>query len=732
MADERKPAVAGPAAVLSTLRYASATSGLLRGVPALARLNQKSGFDCPGCAWPDPEHRSVAEFCENGARAVAHEADRKRADAAFFAAHDVASLRSRDAHWLEHQGRLVEPLVLRPGATHYTPITWGDAFALIAEELNALPSPDAAAFYTSGRASNEAAFLYQLFARSFGTNNLPDCSNLCHESSGKGLGPTIGVGKGTVQLDDFEQADCIFVMGQNPGTNHPRMLITLQAAARRGAKIIAVNPLREPALERFANPQTVTGLLGIGGPISTQFVQVRINGDVAFLKGVMKVVLELGALDHAFLEQHTVGFEALARSLREASWTELVAASGVPREVMEEVGRTYAEAKATIVCWAMGLTQHKNGVGNVREVVNLLSLRGNLGRPGAGVCPVRGHSNVQGDRTMGIWEAPTEDFLARLDTATGIRSPRPHGHDVVGTINAMERGEVSVFVSLGGNFASASPDTERTVKALRSTRLTVQISTKLNRSHLEGGQTALILPCLGRTEEDGGQFVSVEDSMGVVHASRGRLKPAGPELRSEPWIVAQLANATLGARTALDWEKLSGDYDAVRELIERSIEGFEQYNSRVREPGGFVLRNGARERSWSTASGKVELTVQPVPRHEVPAGALLMMSIRTHDQFNTTVYELNDRYRGVKGTRAVVFMHPDDIAALGLGERASLTPWGASGPVLEGFAPVPFDIPRGNCATYFPETNALVPLDSVADESRTPTSKSVLIKVSRG
>jgi molybdopterin-dependent oxidoreductase alpha subunit len=726
MADQRKPA-AGPGAVLSSLRYTSAVSGLWRGVLTLARVNQKNGFDCPGCAWPDPEHRSFAEFCENGARAVAHEADSRRVDAAFFAANAIEALRTKTGHWLEQQGRLVEPMVREPGATHYTPISWDDALQRIADRLRALPSPDAAAFYTSGRASNEAAFLYQLLARAFGTNNLPDCSNLCHESSGKGLGTTIGVGKGTVQLSDFDACDCIFVMGQNPGTNHPRMLTTLQAAARRGVKIIAVNPLRERALESFANPQTVSGMLGFGSPIATQYVQVRINGDVAFLKGVMKVVLELGALDREFLSAHTTGFDALERSLRETSWDELVAASGVSRAELETAGRTYAESKATIVCWAMGLTQHKNGVGNVREIVNLLALRGNLGRVGAGACPVRGHSNVQGDRTVGIYEAPTEAFLAKLDAGMGLTSPRKPGHDVVATIGAMERGEVQAFVSLGGNFASASPDTARTASALRRCQLTVQISTKLNRSHLEHGQTAFILPCLGRTEDDGGRFVTVEDSMSVVHASRGRLKPCSGHVRSEPWIVAQLGKR-LVPRPSLEWDTWSTDYDAVRDCIERSIDGFEQFNARVRQPGGFVLRNAASHREWNTQSGKVELTVQPLPRHALRAGELLMMTIRTHDQFNTTIYELNDRYRGVVGERNVIFMNAEDIKALELGETVTLS---AGTQSLRGFRVIAFDIPRGNCATYFPETNALVPLDSFADESRTPTSKSVAIKVTR-
>ncbi|MGV3623541.1 MAG: FdhF/YdeP family oxidoreductase [Archangium sp.] len=719
----RKPA-AGPGAVISSLRYTAQHAGVGRGMAALARVNQKQGFDCPGCAWPDPEHRSFAEFCENGARAVAHEADSKRVDAKFFANHSVAELRAKTGHWLEQQGRLVEPMVLEPGAEHYAPISWGEAFSRIAAELNALPSPDAAAFYTSGRASNEAAFLYQLFARSLGTNNLPDCSNLCHESSGKGLATTIGVGKGTVQLSDFALADCIIILGQNPGTNHPRMLTTLRHAAKRGAKIIAVNPLKEVSLESFADPQTPGGLLGIGTRLATQYVQVRINGDVAFVKGVMKAVFALDALDHSFIDEHTVGFEALRASVEAASWEELEASSGVTRPEMEEAGKTYAESKAVIACWAMGLTQHKNGVGNVREVVNLLALRGNIGRPGAGACPVRGHSNVQGDRTVGIHEAPSEAFLAKLDAGTGIKSPRKHGHDVVGTIGAMEKGEVQSFMSLGGNFVSASPDTERTAKAMRRCSLTVQVSTKLNRSHLETGRTALILPCLGRTEDDRGQFVTVEDSMSVVHQSRGRLEPCSPLAHGEPWIIAQLAHAAL--ENAIDWEKLADDYDAIRELIEKSVEGFERFNERVREPGGFVLDNAARERQWNTASKKCEFTVQPIPRHDVGVDELLMMSIRSHDQFNTTIYALNDRYRGITGERNVVFMHADDA------KNFTPTVTLARGDVrLPNFRVVPYDIPRGNCATYYPETNPLVPLDSFADESRTPTSKSVVVKVRR-
>jgi molybdopterin-dependent oxidoreductase alpha subunit len=752
-----RPAAAGPGAVLSSFRYALATSGVARGAHVFLKVNQKEGFDCPGCAWPDPEHRSVVEFCENGARAVAHEADTRKVDGAFFAAHSIAALKAKSDHWLEQQGRLVEPVYRKPGASHYEPISWDEALALCARELTALRAPDEAAFYTSGRASNEAAFLYQLFARVYGTNNLPDCSNMCHESSGKALTTTIGIGKGTVQLADFELADLILVIGQNPGTNHPRMLSTLAAAAERGCRIVSINPLRERALEEFAHPQKLLGILGQGTAISTQYIQVKINGDVALLKGVMKIVLEAdrreresggaGVLDRGFLEAQTQGFAELCRSIDEASWEDIVSSSGVARAEIEELARTYLGSERVIACWAMGLTQHRNAVANIREVVNLLALRGNLGKPGAGVCPVRGHSNVQGDRTMGIYEAPSFAFLDRLDAGAGIRSPRKHGYDVVDTIRAMEDGRVKIFVALGGNFVAATPDTARTTAALARCRLTVQVSTKLNRSHLETGEAALILPCLGRSERDvqkaGAQFVTVENSMGVVHRSEGRLAPAGAALQSEPWIVAHLAAATVGegaaeGRAAIPWRELVADYDRIRDLIERCIPGFERYNERVRAPDGFALANGVRERRFDTPSGKVELTAQELPRLELSPGRLVMMTIRTHDQFNTTIYELNDRYRGIYGERMAVLMHPEDIAALGFapGDRVDVTSHYDSGGAetrrtVAGMKLVAYDIPRGNCASYFPEANPLVPLDSQALESGTPTSKSFVVSFAR-
>jgi len=732
---------AGPSAIVSSLRYAAQTSGVLRGVRALLGVNQKDGFDCPGCAWPDPEHRATFEFCENGARAVAHEADARKVDAAFFERHTISALRAESDHFLEHQGRLVTPAYRWPGSDRYEAISYDEAYEIIATSLRGGTSPNEAVFYTSGRTSNEAAFLYQLFARTLGTNNLPDCSNMCHESSGKGLGSTIGIGKGTVTLADFDEADCILILGQNPGTNHPRMLSTLAAAAARGARVVSINPLKERGLESFAHPQTVSGFFGVGAPISTTYVQVRINGDVALLKGVMKQVLALerdrgGVLDRSFLAEHTTGFDELAASLAKHSMSELEQESGVSAETMREVAEIYVSSERVIACWAMGITQHENGVDNVREILNLLLLRGNIGRPGAGVCPVRGHSNVQGDRTVGIYEAPTEAFLARLDAGCGIVAPRAHGFDSVGTIRAMEEGRVRFFMALGGNFAAATPDTERTCRALSRVALTVQVSTKLNRSHLESGEAALILPCLGRSERDERrglpQFVTVENSMGIVHTSEGRLPPASAILESEPAIVASIAARVLGHNRPVPWKTLANDYDHIRTLIERSIAGFDDYNERVRAPGGFALPNGPRHREWKTATGKANITVVPLVRRTLAAGELVLMTIRSHDQFNTTIYTLDDRYRGIHGARRVVFLNQDDMTERGLleGQLVDLESR-FDGVVREarGFACVPYDIPRRCAAAYFPETNGLVPLESVARESRTPTSKSIVVTV---
>jgi molybdopterin-dependent oxidoreductase alpha subunit len=736
-------AAGGTGALAATLRYARAETGVIHGARALARVNQEGGFDCPGCAWPEPGDRASVEFCENGAKAVLSEATVHRVGPALFARHSVDDLAAMDDAWLNRQGRIDRPFVLRAGATHYEPIEWAEAFDLVAGELRALASPDEAVFYTSGRTSNEAAFLFQLFARAFGTNNLPDCSNMCHESSGTGLKEVIGVGKGTVQLEDFDVADAIFVVGQNPGTNHPRMLTTLEAASRRGAMIVSVNPLAEPGTLRFSHPQTVLGLLGESTQLARMHVPVRINGDVGFFHGVMKAMLEEEArlpgrvVDRRFVDQHTTGYEKLARSLAATSWADLVSSSGVPEDTIRGAARVAIESRATIVTWAMGLTQHENAVDNVQAITSFLLLRGMIGNPGAGLCPVRGHSNVQGDRTMGICERMPDAWLDRLGQEFSFDPPRGRGTDTVAAIHAMLEGRVKVFFAMGGNFLSAAPDTERTAAALRGCRLTVHVSTKLHRGHLVSGRLALILPCLGRTEVDvqGGveQFVTVEDSMGVVHSSRGSLPPASPHLYSEPRIVAGLAAATLGSRaTAIPWAELADDYDRIREHIGRVVPGCEGYRERVRRPGGFRLRNAARERVFETPTGRAAFTVQALPRHELAPGQLLMMTIRSHDQYNTTVYGPDDRYRGIRGGRRVVLLSAADAGERHLrgGDVVDITSHFSDGlRTAKGFVVVPYEIPRGCCATYFPEANVLVPLGAVARKSNTPASKSVVVSL---
>ena len=755
---ETVPARRGaPSAAAAGLKAVGVTAGLVaemgvgRGVRALLAVNQEDGFDCQSCAWPSPDtDRHTFEFCENGAKAVADEATPRRVGREFFARHAVAELAARSDHWLNAQGRLIEPMVLRPGATHYTPIGWTEAFALLAAELRALPGPDAAAFYTSGRTSNEAAFLWQLLARSFGTNNLPDCSNLCHESSGVALNETLGVGKGTVTLADFERADAIFVVGQNPGTNHPRMLASLAAAKARGATIVSINPLPEVGVERFKNPQdflhpakALATLAGGGTPLADLWLQPRIGGDLALFKGLAKEMLVREAaapgtvLDAAFIAEHTAGFPALAEDLRSTTWEEIEAASGVTRAEIARAAGVAVRSRATICCWAMGLTQQPAAVTTIQQVVNFLLLRGQIGRPGAGVCPVRGHSNVQGDRTMGICEKLPEAWLARLDAEFGIRSPRAHGLDTVGTIRALHAGRVQALVALGGNFLAAAPDTGFTAAALRGSRLTAHVSTKLNRSHLVTGRTALILPCLGRSERDttggGEQFVTTEDSMGIVNRSRGKLAPAGPELRSEVAIVAGLAEALgAGGAAAIPWRELAADYDRIRERIARVVPGCEDYNARVRR-GPFYLANAVRDRrEWRTPTGRANFTVAPIPPPAAGPGEYTMMTIRTHDQFNTTVYGLDDRYRGIFGGRRVVFMHEADLAAAGLqaGQWVDLTNrHGGVERVARRFMAAPYRIPRGCVATYFPEANVLVPIGSTAAKSNTPASKYTIVTI---
>ncbi|MFF2568026.1 FdhF/YdeP family oxidoreductase [Streptomyces sp. NPDC058084] len=732
-------AAAGLPAIGHTLRIAQAQMGVRRTARTLLKVNQKDGFDCPGCAWPEGDKRHVAEFCENGAKAVAEEATLRRVTPDFFAAHPVADLASRSGYWLGQQGRITHPMYLPEGADRYEAVSWERAFAIIAEELTALSSPDEALFYTSGRTSNEAAFLLQLFAREFGTNNLPDCSNMCHESSGSALSETIGIGKGSVSLEDLHQADLIVVAGQNPGTNHPRMLSALEKAKAAGARIISVNPLPEAGLERFKNPQTPQGMLK-GAALTDLFLQIRIGGDQALFRLLNKLVLETpGAVDEEFVGAHTHGYEEFAAAAKAADWDETLAATGLSRAEIERALEMVLASRRTIVCWAMGLTQHKHSVPTIREVVNFLLLRGNIGRPGAGVCPVRGHSNVQGDRTMGIFERPAAAFLDALDKEFGITSPRHHGFDVVRSIEALRDGEAKVFFAMGGNFVGATPDTDVTEAAMRNARLTVHVSTKLNRSHAVTGTRALILPTLGRTDKDvqksGKQFVTVEDSMGLVHASRGNLPPAGPQLLSEPAIVARMARAVLGAGSATPWEDFEADYAVIRDRIARVVPGFEDFNARLAaSPGGFALPHAPRdERRFPTATGKANFTAAPVEFPKVPEGRLLLQTLRSHDQYNTTIYGLDDRYRGITGGRRVVLVHPEDAAALGFADGAYadlVSEWtDGSERRAPGFRVVHYPTARGCAAAYYPETNVLVPLESTADVSNTPASKSVIVRL---
>ncbi|WNO75209.1 FdhF/YdeP family oxidoreductase [Streptomyces sp. AM8-1-1] len=734
---EPQRAAAGLPAVGYTLKIARQQMGVRRTAQTLLKVNQKDGFDCPGCAWPEGDHRHTAEFCENGAKAVAEEATLRRVTPDFFARHSLADLASRSGYWLGQQGRITQPMYLPEGADRYEAVGWDRAFEIIAEELTALSSPDEALFYTSGRTSNEAAFLLQLFAREFGTNNLPDCSNMCHESSGSALTETIGIGKGSVSLEDLHQADLIIVAGQNPGTNHPRMLSALEKAKAAGARIMSVNPLPEAGMERFKNPQTPLGMIK-GVALNDLFLQIRIGGDQALFRLLNKLVLQTqGAVDEEFVREHTHGYEEFAAAARAADWDETLAATGLDRAAIERALAMVLESKRTVVCWAMGLTQHKHSVATIREVVNFLLLRGNIGRPGAGVCPVRGHSNVQGDRTMGIFERPAPAFLDALEREFGFAPPRHHGFDVVRSIRALRDGEAKVFFAMGGNFVGATPDTEVTEAAVRRARLTVHVSTKLNRSHAVTGARALILPTLGRTDKDvqagGRQVVTVEDSMGMVHASRGNLAPASPHLLSEPAIVARLARAVLGPESLTPWEEFEKDYGTIRDRIARVVPGFEDFNTKIARPGGFTLPHAPRdERRFPTATGKANFTAAPIEYPKVPAGRLLLQTLRSHDQYNTTIYGLDDRYRGIKGGRRVVLVNPDDAAELGLGDGSYtdlVSEWkdGVERRAA-GFRVVHYPTARGCAAAYYPETNVLVPLDSTADTSNTPASKSVVVR----
>ncbi|MBN9517608.1 FdhF/YdeP family oxidoreductase [bacterium] len=737
---------AGMGALVSSLKHVVQNRGVVRNLRSLFRVNQPDGFDCPGCAWPEPKDTSrVGEYCENGVKAVTFETTAKRVTPDFFARHTVGWLRGQTHHWLENQGRLTHPMRYNRVADRYEPVSWEEALALIGMTLRALDDPNQALFYTSGRTSNEAAFLYQLLARRFGTNNLPDCSNMCHESSGTALTEQIGVGKGTVTLEDFDHADAIFVIGQNPGTNHPRMLSELQRAAERGAKIVTFNPLREPGLVSFTHPKhPLRTLLGRGTAISTHYYQVLIGGDLAALTGLCKHLLEMEAadsgkvLDRPFIDAHTDGFDAFAAQVAAADWPTIERESGLTRDQLLEAAEVYRTAKGVIACWAMGLTQHKHAVATIQMVVNLLLLRGNVGKPGAGACPVRGHSNVQGDRTMGINERPPQAFLDGLKSAFGFDPPRHHGHDVVGAINAMADGSASVFIGMGGNFAAATPDTEFTEAALQKCALTVHVSTKLNRSHLCPGRDALILPCLGRSERDvqatGPQRVTVEDSMSMVHASVGSNPPASEHLLSEVAIVCGIAEATLPDGD-IDWAEFRTDYRRIREKITATLPHlFADYETKVDHRGGFYLGNPAHDRTWKTATGKARFLAHPIHPHVLPPGQLRLMTVRSHDQYNTTVYDLHDRYRGVHGTRMVVFLHPADLAARGLNDGDAIdlhshTPEDGLTRTARGFRAVAYDIPPGCAAAYFPETNGLVSKDSFAHRSRTPLSKFIPITV---
>ncbi len=729
---ESEPA-AGPGALWASAKHLWREKALAAGSRALLHMNQNDGFDCPGCAWPEPGEASHFEFCENGVKAIAAETTGKRVTREFFARHSVSELREKDGYWLESQGRLTEPMAYDRESDRYVPISWEAVFDRLGNAFRSLGHPDEAVFYTSGRTSNEAAFLYQLFGRALGTNNFPDCSNMCHESSGVALTESIGVGKGTVTLEDFEKADAIFVIGQNPGTNHPRMLTQLEKAVRRGCRIVAINPLRERGLLSFLHPQKPLAMaLGRGTPIASLYLQPLVGGDFAAFAGLIKDVLERGeaAWDRGFIAAHTEGFEALEATARATPWNLIEEQSGLSRAQIKLAADIYVGASSVIACWAMGLTQNKHAVATIQQVANLMLLRGNLGRPGAGLCPVRGHSNVQGDRTMGITEKPSPAFLDALDRVFDIRSPRGRGYDTVEAIEAMHQGKVRIFFGLGGNFAAATPDTALTEAALRRCACTAHVSTKLNRSHLVTGREAFILPCLGRSEIDlrGGraQKVTVEDSMSMVHASVGRKAPASPQLRSEPAIVAALARAVLPA-SAIPWERFADDYALIRDRIAEVLPAFRDFNRRIETPGGFYLGNSAAERRFQTAAGKARFLAAPVPVLRLPEGALRLMTLRSHDQYNTTIYGLDDRYRGIRGRRRVVFLHPADLEARGLSaeDGVDLIHCSEDGSVrvAEDFRVVEYDIPRGCAAAYFPETNVLVPLASVADKSGTPTSK---------
>lgn len=732
---------AGVKAVYISLQQIFSRMSVKNSFKVLSKLNQKEGIDCPGCAWPDPTHRSkLGEFCENGVKAIAEEAMEARVNPEFFAKYSIKELQKQSDYWLGQQGRLTHPMILRENDSHYVPISWEQANAIIGKELNALDNPNEAAFYTSGRTSNEAAFLYQLFVRMYGTNNLPDCSNMCHESSGVALSKTVGIGKGSVTLDDLYKAELILIFGQNPATNHPRMLASLEKAKKNGAKVVAINPLKEAGLINFKNPQNLQGVVGGGTDIADLYLQVRINEDVALLKVVMIKLFKMSdenpeILDDDFINKKTEGFQLFKEDLLSYNLEELIQRTGITTKEIDALVELIAYRKKIITCWGMGLTQHVNGVDNIQEVVNLLLMKGSIGKEGAGTCPVRGHSNVQGDRTMGIAEKPSKELLDKIAENFGFTPPKEHGYSVVEAITAMYHKKVKVFIGMGGNFLSAAPDTNYTTQALQNCELTVHISTKLNRSHLTPGKTALILPSMGRTDKfiknGKAQFVTVENSMGVVHSSKGVLTPPSEFVESEPVIVANIAKATLN-QSKVDWDFLTDDYNHIRELISKTVKGFENFNERVKEPIGFELPNGARTGNFTTPSKKALFTVNKLGDIQVGRNEFIMMTTRSHDQFNTTIYGLDDRYRGVYNGRMVVFMNTEDAINLSLkkGDKVSLfNNYNGVKRQVDNFSVVPYSIPKGCVATYYPESNPLVPIDLIAHLSHTPSSKSVKVNI---
>ena len=733
---------AGATAILSTLKHGLSRSGISGSFSSFSKVNKFGGFDCPGCAWPDPDdHRTIAEFCENGAKAVADEATKKKITSDFFLENSVVDLSKMSDEWLNSVGRLTQPMILHQDSINYEPISWDDAFEIIATELVKIDNPDEAIFYTSGRTSNEAAFLWQLLARGFGTNNLPDCSNMCHESSGFALTDSIGIGKGTVKLADFNSADLILVVGQNPGTNHPRMLTALRDAKENGASIISINPLVETGMKKFKHPQNPLEMLGSGKSISDKHVRININGDLAFFRGLNHSLIKNGHYDEKFISKYTDGFENYKNSITNVDWKEIQSTSGITRDEIESIAEIVAKSQSVITCWAMGITQHHNSVETIQEMVNTHLLGGHIGRKGAGVCPVRGHSNVQGDRTVGINHIASPTLIENILRSTGIQTPENHGYDAVNAARAMIDGKGKLFLAMGGNFLSAMSDTKLIAKAMNNCELTVFISTKLNRNHLVTGKKSLILPCLGRTEIDkqlsGNQFVTVENSMGIVHSSVGHMKPSSNYLLSEPAIVARIASAveSKSSFSELDWANLVEDYDRVRDLIEATIPGFENYNSRVRNKSGFYLPNPPRDNlTFYTDSKKANFRFHELNGIHPGSGEFVMMTIRSHDQYNTTVYSNQDRYRGIKAGRRIVMMNPEDakehkiragelvdLESIFKGEIRRSTNWYV----------VEYDIPKGNIATYFPEANELIPLDSTANVSNTPTSKSIIVRINK-